>query len=477
MRCLIIILLLSIFPIEAVAGEWVSGVIHLHTRLGEGDGVFSPVELVEKVREKGLGVAIINDHDNERVEYGLFPLRKIIRRVVERNSITKYGVEEYLREIDKAREAYLDVIIIPGIEAVPAYYWERGPFEKDPTLRNWHKHLLIVGLEKPEDIEGLPSVGTGWPSKIGIGCLIGLWPLLLIPAGIFLIRFKRVSILSFSGIRFREAKRPYRFLGYAVIGLSLLFFINNFPFCRPPYDPYHGDPGIGPYQEVIDYVKTRGGLTFWAHPEAVFDLSFDGIRIFTPAHPEDLLRSKGYTGFAALLEGRGISRPGGLWDELLRQYMEGKREAPVWAIGELDYREGDWMGETQTVFFLEERSKDEVLEALREGRVYAVTGLPHKPYLKAFEVLDDVEGRWKMMGDTAKVKERVRVRLVVGYPGRKRLMVRLIRGGRVVKTWPLSGTLTVEWEEPARDRTYYRIDVIEKEPLLISNPIFVKRVK
>ena len=473
----VLTLLFLLLSHSAFAGEWVPGVIHLHTRLGEGDGVFTPLELVEKVREKGLGVAIINDHDNERVEYGLFPLRRIIRKVVERNSITRYGVEEYLREMEKARRAYPDVILIPGIEAVPAYYWERGPLEEDPTLRNWHKHLLIMGLEKPEDIEGLPSVGRGWPSEIGFGCLLGLWPLILIPAGIFLIRLKRTSIISFSGMRFREVRRPYRFAGYTVLGLSILFLVNNFPFCRPPYDPYHGDPGIGPYQEVIDYVRERGGLVFWAHPEATFDLSFNGIRIFTPPHPEDLLRSKGYTGFAALLEGRGISRPGGMWDGLLKQYMEGERESPVWAIGELDYREGDWMGETQTVFFLEERSEEGVLKALREGRVYAVTGLPNKPRLEHFEVWDGVEGRWKMMGDTAVVRKRVRIRLALNYQGRKGLTVRLIREGRVVRTWPLRGTLRVEWEEPAPQRTYYRIDVIEKEPLLISNPIFVKRVE
>ncbi|MBI5286782.1 MAG: hypothetical protein HY878_04225 [Deltaproteobacteria bacterium] len=474
---IIISLLLFLYPSSAYSedGEWVPGVIHLHTKIGEGDGVLSPVEMVKRVKEKGMGIAIINDHDNERVEYGLFPLRKIVKKVVERNSISRYGVKNYLDAVKKAEMAFPDVIVIPGVEAVPVYYWEGSPFDGNLTLKNWHKHILIMGLERHEDMEGLPSVGRGWPVRFGAGCFLNLWPVILLPSGLFLIRYRSYNPLEFSRIRFMETRRPYRIPGFVIFTGGVVFLVNNFPFCRPPYDPYHGDPGIAPYQEVIDYVDARGGLAFWAHPDATFDTNIDKVRVYTPPHPDDLISSDGYTGFAALLEGKKVGEPGGIWDRLLLEYLEGKRKRPVWAIGELDYKDGDWMGETQTVFFIKERTKTEVLKALKEGRVYASSGLPHKPVLKRFEIWDEKEKVWKGMGDTASVGEEVKVRVEVELHGRQELRLRLIRGGKVITSWPLKGVFTTEWVEPMeKGRTYYRIDI---DSLLITNPIFVKRVE
>ncbi|MFQ5900571.1 MAG: hypothetical protein ACE5IH_03330 [Thermodesulfobacteriota bacterium] len=451
-------------------GEWVPGVIHLHTKIGEGDGVLSPAEMVEKVREKGLGVAIINDHDNERVEYGVFPLRRLIKKVVERQSISTHGEKKWLEALREADNTFPE-IVIPGIEAVPAYYWEGGLFDKYLSLRNWHKHILIMGLDSPDDIADIPSVGKGWPVKPGIGCLLGLWPIALFPIGLFLVRYKRYNTIEFSNLKFKEPKKTYRVLGYMLFISGILFLVNNFPYCMSPYDPYHGNPGIGPYQEVIDYVNSRGGLTFWAHPDIPFGADINGVKVTTQPHPEDLITSHDYTGFAALLEGKGASHPGGIWDRLLIEYIEGKRERPVWAIGELDYKEGDWMGDTQTVFYLKERSKHEVLQALKEGNIYAVTGLPYKPVIKNFEAWDERDNIWKGMGSTVLVNGKVKMRVEIEYPVEKELILRLIKEGKVVKSWPFKGHLKRSWEENVADKTYYRIDI---DSLLIGNPIFVE---
>ena len=484
---LILTITVSIYPSHASDAEWVRGVIHLHTRMADESGKLSMDELLNEVRKKGIGVAVISDHDNERVEYGIFPLRRIIKKVVERKSIKHFGVRDYLDTIRSAEERFPDLTVLVGVEAVPAYYWEGSILNRDLSLRNWHKHILIIGLESPQDIEGIPSVGTGWYKKPDLGCVVEFWPLLLFPLGIYLLRFEKVKEIRFANINFRETKKPYRIPGYISIVSGVVFLINNIPSCYTSHDPYHGDQGIAPYQELIDYVDDKGGLTFWAHPDATFDNTVNGIRVYTPPHPEDLIRSHGYTGFVALLKGKETSIPGGVWDGLLKEYIKGKRERPVWAIGELDYRAGDWMGETETVLLLKQKTKKGVIDALRNGRMYAVTGLPYKPELGYFDVWDVRDKEWKHMGSHVSSGEKARLRVKIGYQGRRSLILRVIKEGGIVARFPIRKELDIIIEDPLKDAetTYYRIDVgyrIERgggrfEPLLISNPIFVKRVE
>lgn len=63
----------SAVSFESLASEYLraEGVIHLDTNIGGGS--LSPEEMLKKVKDAGLKVAIITDHDNMSVEYGLPP--------------------------------------------------------------------------------------------------------------------------------------------------------------------------------------------------------------------------------------------------------------------------------------------------------------------------------------------------------------------------------------------------------------------
>ena len=109
--------------------ERVPGVINLETNMG--GGILSPEEMIKRVRKAEVKVAVITDKENQRVEYGMFPLRKIIRKVEERPSVRTFGAKNYLSLIDTIAKEYPDMTIIPGIEAVPFYYWEGSYFKND----------------------------------------------------------------------------------------------------------------------------------------------------------------------------------------------------------------------------------------------------------------------------------------------------------------------------------------------------------
>ena len=50
--------------------------------------------------------------------------------------------------------------------------------------------------------------------------------------------------------------------------LFVLLLFDNHPFRSSLVDQYHGDRGIKPYQEVIDFAVSKGALVFWNDVEA-----------------------------------------------------------------------------------------------------------------------------------------------------------------------------------------------------------------
>lgn len=459
------------------AMERVAGVIHLDTSIG--GGVLSPEEMIHKVKEAGIKVAVITDKDNMRVEYGLSPLRKIIKKVKERNSITTYGPEKYLNVIDDIARKNPDMTIIAGVEAQPFYYWEGSYLNNDLRLVNLHKHLLIIGMESPGDFRGIPSVSYNNPAVSDIWCVLNLWPLFLIPAGLWLVLHKKKELIQMRMFSYRKESHPFVLPGAVILLSGILFTINSIPFCSPLYDQYHGDRGALPYQNLIDYAEDKGGMVFWAHPDVGGSHKLNDIEISTPPYSQELLRTFNYTGFSAFVEGMKFSgRPGGYWDTALKQYVKGQRRKPVWAIGELDYKEGSWMGNTQTIFIVNENNKTGILKAMREGRMYAVNG-ELKPVLEAFQIWDDKRGLWTEMGSTATAVKRIKLKIKAYLPEKdtRTAILRLIREGVVIKEISLNSAIDMELNDAffqPGGRTYYRTDI---DGRLISNPIFVKMEK
>ena len=458
----------------SIALERVPGAIHLHTTVSGGK--LSPEEMIETVRKAGLKVAVITDKENQRVEYGMSPLRKIIRKVEERPSVKTLGVENYLSFMGSIAKKNPDMTIIAGLEATPFHYWEGSYFRNDLKLMNFQKDLLLVGLEKSEDLEGIPSVTHNNSSGVGARSLLPVWPVLLIPLGLWLVSRKKMERIRLMQLSISRRKRPYLIVGSATLLIGSVFTANNFPFLKPLYDQYHGDQGALPYQNLIDYVERKGGMVFWAHPDNEGKNNVDGIDLHTQPYHEELLKTINYTGFAVLTEGMKFSgKIGGIWDEVLKEYIKDRRKRPAWAIGELDYSEGSWMGETQTVFLVNVNNKTEILNAMREGRMYAVSG-DSKPVLDTFQIWDDKDNRWAEMGDTATVTSGIRLRMKVSVSDEKQegMKLKLIREGMVIKEVDLGTGVDMELRDEyfrPGGKTYYRIDI---DGRLISNPIFAR---
>lgn len=464
--------------------QLVPGVMHLDSSLS--GATLAPEEIVKRAREAGMKIAMFADKDSNRVEYGAFPLRNVIRYSKEPESISHYGTAKYLDYIENVARQNPDMVVLPGTETIPFYYWEGSPFSIF-KIKYFHKNILVFGLNSDEDYKNLPSVSNKKPRDFSIWCILNLWPVIFIGAGIFLMFYlKRKAYSYYIGDRgnanSKGGKGRFRKSGIFLASIGALFFINNFPFCEPRYDQYHGDKGPAPYQDMIDYVNSKGGLTFWSSPDIdtskhVIKHALGTVTFETSPYYHDLLSTRGYTGFAVFAEGmKNSGIPGGIWDMALKEFVNGKREKPVWAIGELDYEEGDWMGETQTVFLLKKLTKEDVLAALRDGRVYSVIGSSQtpKPVLEHFQIFDDSSQKWVEMGQTVNVKEVTKMRIKLSLPAGQNQTgeLKIIREGAVVKAVNVTSSyediIEFDYRKPS-GKTYYRVDY---NGTLISNPIF-----
>ena len=73
------------------------------------------------------------------------------------------------------------VLMMPGVEIAPFYYWEGDLASQDLTLKSGHRHLLVLFPDPPN----VASLGTllqrmNAPGieEFGLGSLLLIWPLI-----------------------------------------------------------------------------------------------------------------------------------------------------------------------------------------------------------------------------------------------------------------------------------------------------------
>jgi hypothetical protein len=458
----------------------------IHISSTVSDGKYSIDEIVEIARLNDVKVVIITDRELMRWEYGLWPLRNIIKKTVESNSVFKYGIKRYLNAIRKAQEKNPDMAIIPAVESAPFYYWEGNPFGNNLKMYNWHKHILAIGLDGVDDYRHLPVIGNRRALSLPFRLkdVYRLWPVLILIVGVLYLRKRKFRYRDLKGHSLGPYSRPWQIFGGVFIVIGFLFFLNNYPFCEFKFNQYQGDLGIMPYQNFIDYVNQRGGVTFWAHPEAEYIQKRGRVSIETRAHTGDLLEAKDYTGFAVFYEGyKKVGHPGGIWDDVLLQYCQGKRKSPIWAIAGLSYDQtgelSNRMKALRTVFLVPELNKAAVLEALKKGRMYAVKGGKSSQFiLDRFIVTDSSTSAYAIMGEEIKLKGKPVIEISGQFLNnlKRNIEIKLIRNGQIIKTFEVSSPFDISYQddyEARQGKIYYRLEIESAGLLLVTNPIFV----
>jgi hypothetical protein len=397
----------------------VAGSIHLQTPVSGGKRNFN--DYIRLARQNEIGILIVTDHDTQKYQYGLWPLRKIIKKTVDEPSVLKYGVDKYFQAFRQANAMANDIIFIDGVESTPFYYWTGSYFKNNLTLNDRGRHMLVIGMNDADAYKNLPLIGND----------------------------------------------------------------------KSAFNQYDGPQGYAPYQALIDYVNAKGGLTFWAHPEARESHSINKIQVKTPAYPECVKATTNYTGFGVFGEGyQKIGLPNGIWDEVLKEYADGRRNQPAWAIGETDdYGDKD-LSRLVTVFLLKEKTYKSALDALKTGRIYTVLKAAELPplMLDDFCIYNTARPDIAYSGDELTVSSTPNIRIKISFknssgdskrPAKIKATLKVIRQGALIKeinqALPITLNFKDDYKAQPGERIYYRLEVTdEKNGRLISNPIFVR---
>lgn len=450
----------------------IDGVADIKSNFSEGCS--SITDIASQAERQKIDVVLFGDYARNSIEYGVKPFERIFKDIHQGPSVLDQGVRGYLSEIEDNNRKFEHTLLIPGVETIPFYFWTGSNYDKDLTAHNFGKHLLVFGIPSGQDYEQLPLPNSNLSKKY---------------THEFLNKF---IIISF--IFILTVGAVYR--GYArkaTVPLMLLFALltlNNHPFQSSPFDPYNGDQGMRPYQNLIDFSTSKGALVFWNHMETTSGISQkDNLSLETLPYPTDLLKTQNYTGFQAVGDKPiGQTDPGQEWDQVLMEYLNGNRVQPIWGIGSNDYlcenQNEDRLGSTRTIFLVRERDNNTVLDAMKKGRMYAVrqTGA-NRLSLDEFVIKDQKTGNQVTMGEELVATDfpdiNMKLRSVKG--GNKTAQIQIIRNGVLAKEETVSLPYELAWRDLSIDRikpVYYRIKaIVSPTDHLVSNPIFVKFAK
>jgi hypothetical protein len=461
-------------------------VLHVHSTWSTG--TLSLDDLVARCRKLGIGAVFLSENHLQSFEYGLFPLRGLLRYRIQFPSLAKNGTASFLRAVAEINAKQKDVLIIPGAEIVPHYYWTGSLFQNTLTMYNAQKNILALGLSRPADYDEMPATGNYRAGRWGVETIWLLSPAVLIIPGIILLRTKRrqvVSTRSFVARRERRLIRP----GLVCLGLAIVLLINNYPFRRAPQSMYDDKAGLRPHQEVIDFISSRGGVAVWSMPEAIdyqtYNLWKFRATIRTDKYPSDLLNTDRFAAFGGLYEDtRPFVDAGQGWDRLLRDSIDGFRTA-AWAVAESGYHyeghAGKRLGEIQTVLLADRKDPATLLSALRSGRAYSLQRNEKEGLvLERFQVVvpgnDPVEaGSEVVLRSVARPELHLAVASSTGQP--VAIEVKVIRSGTVVHAIQGKTPFLFQWTDtslPPKSRHFYRLIIRGSGHEILSNPIFVK---
>ena len=482
----LLVVLLWVTAVPATHLNSIPTVVHVHSNWSTGE--YSLDDLAAQAKTFGIAAIFLTENHLLRYEYGLPPLRGLLRYRAEFPSVLSKGPEAFLDAVRAANAKQQDVLIIPGAQVVPHYFWTGTLLDGTLTMHNTQKNLLALGLYHPEDYRELPAVGNYGAARWSLWSLWLLSPLLLAIPGVWLIRTHRQHVIQLQHFRITERRRMI-LPGLLCLGIGIALLANNYPFRSNPASPYDPTAGLKPYQDVIDFVNARKGVAVWSLPEARDHQEVSVARfhatIHTDPYPNDLLRTDRVAAFGGLYEDTTtFAEPGRDWDQLLLDYLNGLRGTPAWAIGESAYHyEGQadkWLGAVQTVLLAERKDPPSLLAALRAGRAYALLRTREDALaLVQFQVVASALAPAEMGGSLAlRAGDRPEVQALVETAGGRPLStdVRLIRSGKVVHSIRADTPVTLRWSEPPLppgSKLYYRLDV--RGPSgnqILSNPIF-----
>lgn len=146
------------FETSNYAQEEMRTALHVHSTVS-GDPL-AMSEIAYRAQKLGIDAVILTDYLEQKAELRLFPHNAWLKLWHDKKSVLKTGLKRYLSEIESINKKYQGVLLIPGYEVTPAYWWSGNLFTKNLTLHDFQKNLLIFGISE-EAVNKIPTMHNG----------------------------------------------------------------------------------------------------------------------------------------------------------------------------------------------------------------------------------------------------------------------------------------------------------------------------
>lgn len=460
--------------------------IHVHSTASTG--TLSLEALAARAEQQGLDAIVLSDNFSLEYEYGLQPLPGLLKKTVSFPSVLSYGVERYLDEIKEAQARHPQLVIVPGMEVAPYYYWTGSLWRGDLTMHDAQRNLLVLGLAKAEDYRALPARGNPASLAMDGASVVNVAPLLLLVPAVLLWKPRRHRMESWR----EPISAARRTVAACCLVLAVATLVNAWPLGTPPFSSYESQLGYRPYQALLDVANQRGAVVLWSMTEAR-DLQSHAfgplgtVTVRTDAHPEALALTSGYAGFGGLYQDtRTVTAPGGFWDQVIQAHRGPAPQTVPTMIGEIAFHgladRGKDLDRVVTTVFAKERSVAAVLEAIRSGHAYATAEGDHRVMLTLdeFSLGCDCDRPIVGIGERIELPSGAHAVATVRLSARDGqahpVTLRLIRSGEIVGMTKAETPVQYQLADAAPipvGGAYYRLEVVGQSGELLTNPIYV----
>lgn len=461
-------------PAESLKGfHPLVAALHVHSRYSDGE--YEVADLGLQAHARKIDVLGLTDSFLTRVRYGVGPFKKLVSKTMDRRSVMELGLDQYLDSVEDTQKRFDDVVIVPGLEVAPYYYW-KGSWPSNLELHDFDRHMLVFGVADREALRNLPVIENATWANTPHQWIQAAGPVLVVLMGLLVAAIALAAGKS----------RAYLMLSGLILTAGFVWAYDAFPFGQLS-DPYSGKQDVHAFQRLIDYVAAHGGLSYWSYPEARYpDIQTSGARMVSRGQPEILGLTDRYEGFEGIYgDTITITKPGNLWDQILVEYIQNSRKTWPSVITGIDFHlfkpNNGWAQLDQgiTILFTKEKTLGAVLEAMKLGRGYATVQRDpaHRVGLENFGLT--TEGSAAISGETLNTAGDVDFMTTVDWMPGDRLAssaianIKLVRDGELLEEYHSTLPAFIKRHENLKAGLhYYRIIVEYAGTQILSNPVF-----
>ncbi|MDX8402803.1 MAG: hypothetical protein R8K54_00160 [Mariprofundaceae bacterium] len=357
----------------------------LDVRSNHSDGDHDMDMLAGLAKKRGIDTLVFGEHDRYTIKFGLDPIPQILGVSQEHPSLYKTGLDEFFADLNRVRNRHPDLHIMAATESTPGYSWSGIPF-KDLTLHEAERHIIALGIERPEQVEALPSYDLR-NIQGNFELSLAIW---------FFLIFLLLIVLM------RKRKRSVALLLLA----SFIAFLSTWLLQKK----------VDPDVDFIDTAREQGLFVIWTHPGTLSGVRDGpmGVQLNTPPYNKRVFEEPTADAFAAVYgDSDDNSLPGGMWDRFMMDYMLGYRSNPIWAVSAGDYHaEGqasEYLGNFPMDVWSDGSDSKAVMEALRRGRNSSWFMMKDLNLHLSALYLEDETGKRLLPGDDASVTRMVKL--------------------------------------------------------------------